>query len=161
MPRRKLPYIEGDWFAVPLPTGGYGLGIVARADRQGGILGYLFGPRHPNLPTKEDIIGLSANDAVLIRRFGDLGLLNGEWQIIYRPDTWHREEWPLPAFARIARDRSRALRVEYTEDAGETESETPISVEEAMSLPEAGLSGYGALETRLDILLTKLEGQTT
>jgi len=34
-----LPYEEGTWFAVPLRTNGFGVGIIARmkADEKGGI----------------------------------------------------------------------------------------------------------------------------
>ena len=35
MARRKLPYDEGDWAAVPLEGGGYALGLIARMDRGG------------------------------------------------------------------------------------------------------------------------------
>ena len=37
---RKLPYSEGDVFAVPLPDGGYGVGVVTRMDGKGSVLGY-------------------------------------------------------------------------------------------------------------------------
>src|SRR5690349_2862282 len=115
MPRRKLPYKEGDWFAVPLRSGGYGLGLVARMNGKGIGLGYFFPPKHEEPPTKEDVTDVSADDAVLIRRIGDLGLLRGEWPIISSSEKWSRDDWPLPAFARIAVDRSRAWRLEYSE----------------------------------------------
>lgn len=32
-----LPYREGTWFSVPMPTGGYAVGVVARATPGGGV----------------------------------------------------------------------------------------------------------------------------
>ena len=155
MPRKKLPYKEGDWFAIPLRKGGYALGLVARLDGTGGIIGYFFGPRHEQLPTKEEIMGLSADSAVLIRHFGDLGLLRGEWPIISHSSVWNRAHWPLPAFARISMDDKQALRIEYAEtDINQPIREVPISIEEAHRLPEDGVSGYGAIEIRLTKLLS-------
>ncbi|WP_081752729.1 immunity 26/phosphotriesterase HocA family protein [Kallotenue papyrolyticum] len=152
MPRRKLPYQEGDWFAVPLRTGGYALGLIARVDGKGGVLGYFFGPRYHQLPSKDQASKLAPADAILIRRFGDLGLLQGEWPIIYRPEQWDRRDWPVPPFSRIAMDKSWAIKVVYSDDLSLL-SEAPITVEEAQELPEDGLSGYGALEIRLTKLL--------
>lgn len=156
MARKKLPYKEGDWFAVPLRNGGYALGLAARVTRGGGILGYFFGPRRETVPTKEDIQGLTPEDAVLIRHFGDLGLLRGEWPMVAETKEWRREEWPQPAFGRIdIVDPSKAVRVEYDDsDVHKVLRETPISLEEARHLPEDGLSGYGAVEIRLTRLLS-------
>lgn len=155
MPRRKLPYKEGDWFAVPLRTQGYGVGRVARMSGRGLVIGYFFGPKHNQLPTVEDVIDLTPDDAILIRRLGDLGLLEGEWPIIYRPEpeVWLRNDWPLPAFGSIAVDQSRAWRTEYSEeDINKVIREAQVDVEQARHLPDDALAGYGALE----IVLTKL-----
>jgi hypothetical protein len=161
MPRRKLPYKEGDWFAVPLQPTGYGLGLVARMNGKGIVSGYFFGSLHVRCPTEHDTTGLSAKDAILIRQFGDPGLLSGVWPIICHSDPWYPEKWPLPVFGRIAVDKTRALRVEYSEkDINITVSETPISVDEARVLPEDGLSGSGAIEIRLSNLLSKVNVHT-
>ncbi len=154
MPLKKLSYQEGDWFAVPLRNGGYALGLIARLDGEGRVLGYFFGPRREQLPTKEDIADLSATCAILIRLFGDLGLIQGDWPIIYQSNSWYRADWPVPGFARIAVDERWATRVEYSEDDLSYLRELPISLEEAHSLPEDGLSGSGALEIRLTKLLS-------
>ncbi len=155
MPRKKIPYKEGDWFAVPLRNGGYALGLIARLDGKGGFLGYFFGPRHEQIPVQQDTISLSSSDAILIRHFGDLGLLREEWPIIFHPDAWSRADWPLPAFARIAVDEGWALRVEYSEtDISKPLHEASINLEEARRLPEDGVSGYGAIEIRLTKLLS-------
>src|SRR5689334_22542654 len=104
MPRKALPYAAGAWFAVPLKTGGFALGVVARADGRGVVLGYFFGPRYVALPAGEHTQGLRAADAVLVERFGDLGLIHGEWPIIQRECAWNPADWPVPVFARISED---------------------------------------------------------
>jgi hypothetical protein len=154
--RQKLPYSEGDWFAIPLGSRGFGLGVVARMNGRGVVFGYFFGPRRDTLPALDDTEQLTCEQAVLARQFGDPGLLQGEWPLLGRSKNWQRDQWPMPAFGRIAVDRSRALRVEYSEtDINEVVREIPITVEEALMLPEDGLSGSGALEIRLSQLLSE------
>lgn len=157
MPRRKLPYKEGDWFAVPLRSKGYALGLVARMNGKGIVLGYFFGPLYKQSPTERDTLELSSKDAVLVCQFGDLGFVEGKWYIIYRPDEggWRREEWPLPAFGRIVPVQGAllAFRTEYDEDdINHVIREVPVSIEEAHQLPNNALYGDIAVE----IVLTKL-----
>jgi hypothetical protein len=155
MTRKKLQYMEGDWFAIPLRNGGYALGLIARMDGKGEVLGYFFGPRHQDLPLEQETKNLSPSSAILIRRIGDLGLLRGEWPIVAHSPHWRREEWPQPAFGRIAMDESWASQVEYSEDdLSQVIREVPVSLAEARNLPEDGLSGYGAAEIRLTKLLS-------
>ena len=35
-------YREGDWFAVPLRDGGFGVGVIARANPKAALLGYFW-----------------------------------------------------------------------------------------------------------------------
>jgi hypothetical protein len=159
MPRKKLPYREGDWFAVPLPEGDYVVGLVARMDRKGTILGYFFCPRHEQLPTMKDIVHLSTSDVVLVGLCGDLGILEGRWIIIGRVEPWNRSEWPLPAFALISVDKKRAWRVQYNEDdLTEVVRMRKTRPEEVDHLPEDGLYGAGAIEIRLSQLLPSSKG---
>ena len=152
----ELAYHEGDWFAVPLPSGGYGVGLVARVDQDGGFLGYFFGPRMDALPREEDIQGLIDRDAVLVGLVSALGLTQGMWPMLCRSNTWRREAWPVPAFGRISVDQRYVFRVEYSDDdVSQTVREVPISVEEARRLPSDGLYGYLALERHLNKLLEK------
>lgn len=53
-------YREGSRFAVPLRQGGYAVGLVARVNPRGVLLGYFFGPRH-------DVPGPSATSRGLPR----------------------------------------------------------------------------------------------
>jgi Immunity protein 26 len=149
---KRPQYEEGTWFAVPLRDGGYGVGLVARKARRGVLLGYFFGPRRRDVPKLADVEELTLAEAILVKLFGDLGLLEGSWPIIGRSRTWNRKAWPLPTFGRLVDFTGRALRIEYSEDnLPETIREIPVSREEIEHLPEDGLSGAGSIE----ILLSK------
>ena len=155
MPRRKLNYQEGDWIAVPLEQGGYCVGVIARCDRKGAILGYFFGPRIFEIPDISELSNFKASEAILIRDFGDLGLLDYGWPVIGKLDDWNSEQWPVPDFGYIdVVPPIRGFRRVYGRGIGELcTEEIQVSIEEAESLPQDGLSGYLALVYGLDKLL--------
>ncbi|MGH9182721.1 MAG: Imm26 family immunity protein [Acidimicrobiales bacterium] len=149
-----MPYGDGDWFAVPLREGGgYGVGVVARHDGRGGVIGYLFGLRADEAPTLDDVAGLRPSDAVRVMRFGDLGLIKGQWPILGTLEGWDPEDWPIPAFGR-REPSGRAFRVIYSpEDLRGPVREEPITDDECDRLPRDALSGAGAVELVLTQLL--------
>ena len=150
--RRKLRYpvkvTEGDWYAVPLRDGGYGVGVVARKGKGGLLFGYFFGPRRPQPPVLEDVRQLRAQDALFCEMFGDLGIQNGQWTFVGRLETWNRDDWPLPQFGRIADEgRGIAWIVTYDEDdLSRKGMDRRCTLEEARRLPPNVESGYGAVE---------------
>jgi hypothetical protein len=151
---RRLPYGDGDWFAVPLRDDvGFALGVVARHDHRGGVIGYFFGERFEELPLLESVGSLRAQDAVRVMRFGDLGLVKGQWPILGRLDGWSAEEWPMVAFGRRELT-GRAFRVVYSpDDLRGPMAEELISDDECDRLPRDALSGAGAVERVLTALL--------
>jgi hypothetical protein len=149
--KSELPYKEGDWFAVPLTDGGYGLGRVARMNGQGHVLGYFFGPRRRDIPTEEDARGLTAADAVLVAQFGDLALLEGTWPILPSGEPWNREDWPMPVFGTRAAGIPRRRR--YDESTFRFLGEVRAPLEEVRRLPEDLFYGSVALEVTLSRLL--------
>jgi hypothetical protein len=156
--RRQIPYKIGTWFAVPLPSGGYGVGVVARANGKGEVFGYFFGPRRSTVPTLKEVSGATPKDAVLLRLFGDLGLIRGEWPILGTDPTWTHERWPMPGL--LHRDDvtgKMSLRYYDEEKLGLFVREEPCDRALADSAPRDGLSGQGALEVRLDGLLCDRE----
>ena len=149
----SLPYSESSVFLVPLRNGGYARGVVARASPKGkGVLGYFFGPR---LSSTDDAVwdDLEPAKAILRIRFGDLGLINGEWAIFGKVPSWNRSEWPTPDFVR--RDplgRSKPVLVRYSDDDPmRIEAEYRIEDDSGM-LPDSAY-GYGAVEIELTKLL--------
>lgn len=154
MPNRKLTYGEGDWFGVPLREGGFALGVVARMDGRGAVVGYFFGPPVEELPDVHDLDRRRPRDALTIRQFGDLRLLKGQWPVIGKSRGWSRDLWPLPAFGRVDELGGRAWRVEYSDDdLNRPASETPIPLDEAEALPRNGILGAAAVEMVLASLL--------
>ncbi len=148
-----LPYFDGSTFLVPLRNGGYARGVVARASPEGkGVMGYFFGPR------LSSTVGVAWDDldpanAILRIRFGDLGLINGEWPIVGEIRNWNRSEWPMPDFVR--RDplgRLKPILVRYADDdPNRIETEYAIDDDSGM-LPDSS-AGYGAVEIKLTKLL--------
>jgi len=66
-------YREGTWFAVPLPGGGYALGIVARANPKGVLVGYFFAQRNPVVPSLDGVSTASPTECYLGHQVWDLG----------------------------------------------------------------------------------------
>jgi hypothetical protein len=154
----KLNYTEGTWFAVPLNTGGYGVGVVARATKKGPvILVYLFGPKRDALPSLAEVAGLDPAAAVTVLRAGDLHLINGKWPILGRSPAWQRESWPMPPFTRSPPFLKHEYIVRYSDvDPGCEISETKVPLGTS-TFDEDGSDGAGAVE----IVLTKLLGGNT
>ncbi|HET7406962.1 MAG TPA: immunity 26/phosphotriesterase HocA family protein [Mycobacteriales bacterium] len=145
MPR--INYREGDWFAVPLREGGYAVGVVARANPKAALLGYFFGPRRDEPPTLDDLRDLKPQDAVVVGKFGHLGLVQGKWPILGRHDDWDRTDWPMPVFVRYEELTGRSFRVFYDDDDPakmlREEQVTPGTAEHG---PRDGLMGAGFVE---------------
>lgn len=145
----KLVYSEGSVFLVPLRGGGYARGVVARTTVHGRVLlGYFFGPRLESAASA-NLADLDPANAILRVRFGDLGLINGEWSIVGQVPKWNRAQWPIPDFVR--RDPLRKMKariVRYSDDdPNRIEDEHPI--DDGLGLEADALYGYGAIEIRL------------
>lgn len=155
MGRRKLPYEEGDWIAVPLRQDkGYALGLLIAHDKGGGLIVNFYGERFLSKPSARDAGGIDASAVMKAIRCGDLGLTRGEWSIIGSLENFSPEHWPLPKFGRIDIS-NRAFRVSYgREDLMRPISEELISKAEMEVLPEDGLYGAGAVERLLTHLLS-------
>jgi len=152
MPSR-LSYREGDCFALPLRAGGFARGVVVRLDRKGIVLGYFFGPRLASLSEATIDDTLRPEKAVLLARFGDLGLQKGEWRVIGHIDPWDREAWRIPGFLHLDERGDRGF-VRYYDDSLRFVREERVTGS-AISLhaPRDALLGYGAAEIRLTKLL--------
>jgi len=151
--KKKLPYREGTWFAVPLRQGGYAIGVAARIDGTGGMFGYFFGPKCEKVPILEEACKHCKEDAVLLTRFGDLGLIEGDWPIIGDCDEWDRGVWPMPPFVRIDEVAGKAWISHYSEDNLDFIQEKPCDPSLVSEYPYDRLSGSGAVEIRLTKIL--------
>jgi Immunity protein 26 len=143
----RVNYGEGDWFAVPLREGGFAVGVVARANPKGALLGYFFGPRRTSVPSPDDVAGLQAEGAALVGKFGDLGLTGGRWPIVGRLADWDRTEWPMPVFLRYEELTGRSFRVFYDDgDPVRPIREVQVSPGVDEQGPKDGLMGAGFVE---------------
>jgi hypothetical protein len=150
VPKRKLPYTEGDWIAVPLPQGGWAAGIIARVQAGHILLGYFFGVAFQQIPGVDEVSNFTPSQAILIRRFGDLGIRQQRWKIIGRSEVWDRQLWPMTAFVHYDLVNGRPYKREYSDRGGGIfVKETACDEMTAKPLPEDGLWGARALEIRL------------
>ncbi len=146
----RVKYREGDWFAVPLQDAGFAVGLIARANPGGVLLGYFFGPRRSGVPALGEVTGLRPGDAVLVRKFGHLGIAQGKWPLLGRADDWDRREWPTPAFVRYEELTGRSFRVIYDDDdPNKVLREELVAPGEAEQGPKDGLMGAGFAEAAL------------
>ncbi|MGW4876477.1 Imm26 family immunity protein [Streptomyces sp. NPDC004262] len=145
---RKLPYSPGDIFAVPLRDRGYAIGVVARADGKGIVLGYFFGPRVESLEAAPHARTFEANSAIKVCRFGDLGLIRGKWPVLGRIESWDPAHWSVPDFC-----RGGDTRVVYDGDSLAIIREERLDSRECQLLPQDGLEGAGFVEIKLTRLL--------
>jgi hypothetical protein len=142
-----VKYKEGDWFVVPLRDGGLAVGVVARSNPEGVLLGYFFGPRRDQSPELDDVARLKAEDAVLVGKFGHLGLKQGKWPILGQLEGWSRAEWPTPAFVRYEELTGRSFKVFYSDDnPNQLLREEQIAPGAAEQGPKDGLMGAGFVE---------------
>jgi hypothetical protein len=93
---------EGDWFALPLPAGGYAVGLVARSSPRGAMyFAYFFGPIRDEVPSPEALVDYTPSDAVSVGRFfgsEDDPFASGRWTVISTVTDWDRAAWPMPEF---------------------------------------------------------------
>lgn len=93
----------GDWFAVPLPSGGWASGVVARIPNESNakrlpLLAYFFGPRTDQPVGVLELGSRRAEDAVIIDRIWQFYLGLYRWPILGRQSIWDEEAWPVPQF---------------------------------------------------------------
>jgi len=155
MAKKKVPYKEGDVFMFPLRKGGFARGVVARMDGKGGIFGYFYGPKFNSIEDAKQVKDISPNNTIERRMFGDLGLLNGEWSVIGQIENWNRIDWPMPPLIRIDEHCGKAWLSEYDEKTFNCISEKQVDPGLKNKYPEDSLSGYGAIEIRIALLLDK------
>ena len=150
----RLNYTEGTWFAVPLDSGGFGVGVVARATKKGPIiLVYLFGPKREAVPSLSEVAGLDPSATVKAVQTGDMHLIGGEWPIVGRSPTWQRESWPIPLFVRKPPFVNHELVIQYADDdPSRIVSRTKVPLGTSRFDADS-LYGVGALESEMSRLL--------
>lgn len=148
----KQKFGAGDWFAVPLPHGGWAVGVLA-GGRGSQRFGYFFGPARAEIPSLEELADLRPEDAVLAEVFHHAGLKNGSWPVLGRAPGWDPQQWPVPLLAR--RSEFGTWKVTLDPVSLKSVSEVPVSPEEAAGLWSEGSGGSGAVEQYLGAALAE------
>lgn len=150
---KKLNYREGSWVAVPLESGKFAVGLVARASR-GILIIYFFDKAYSSPPELSELKTLTPADAIKVIQVGDLGILNGKWKVIGELPDWNRSSWTIPNFVRREEFSGRIWLVTYPDDNPNTlPSEIRVTEEDVKNLERDSLHGYGAAEKILSKLL--------
>ena len=147
--------IEGSWFAIPLPSGGFAVGVLSQLLADKLPFGYFFGPRLPEAPEKSALANLNPSDAIVRSKFGATEIDKGRWLLLGVLEGWRPESWPTPPHTSGDSGIGMVWRVEYPRNAPKGHSAT------IQSVPAAVASGLGAdivmgalaLEKQLDRLL--------
>ena len=92
----KRPYRLGDWFAIPLGDGRYGVGIVARGTRKA-IAGYVFAQPWSGLPSIEALASLDPAQASWSGAFSDRAIVEERWPVIGGSASFALSNWALEA----------------------------------------------------------------
>jgi hypothetical protein len=147
----RLAVANGAVFLVPLPTGGFGIGVLVRADGKGRAFAAFFGPRVTDA-TEVDIPRLRSEDAVLLCRFGDHGLHTQRWPVIGAIPNWSADQWRLPRFCRRHDNPELRYVTEY-DDSLNVLNEVVLPSADTKNLPEDAQFGPGVVEVKLAKLL--------
>ena len=159
---KKLPYREGDVFAVPLRSGGYSVGVVARAPKQGKVLlGYFFREKFRSVLGSCEVPVLLPEHALKVVKFGDLSLMSGTWPIVGHLKNWNRDDWPMPKFVRRDPLAKHARLVSYADDDPNRQIAEEPCDPAIEGYEEDSLLGAGFVELLLTQLLKFVPDGTT
>lgn len=146
---KALPYKISDVFAVPLRDFGHVLGVVARMDGRGIVLGYFFGGRISSLDGLGGVYEFDSSSAIHVCRFGDRGLLQGRWTIVGELNPWDSRKWPVPTFR-----RNGEILVSYDDSSLALVKEERVASRISDDYPNDGLEGAGFVEIKLTRLVS-------
>ncbi|GAB7189965.1 hypothetical protein NUM3379_06710 [Kineococcus sp. NUM-3379] len=144
---------SGDVFGVPLPGGGYAVGLIARVSRQhrGILLGFFFGPRRSELPAVDGFLPGSPDDAVLVCMFGGRLIRQGTWPKLGRLEGWEPHQWEVTRFLRQPSMGPSWIVTYDAEDPSVRLASVVADPDDIdASMPSEDLVGWGQLPRMLD-----------
>src|ERR1700674_226936 len=149
---RRTRLREGSCFAIPLPSGGFAVGVLSQLLAGKLPFGYFFGPRRAKPPQKRELASLNPSDAILRVKFGDTEIQNGRWLPLGAVERWSIEDWPTPAHTSGEAGGGLVWRIEYPRDAPKSDPARLQRITEAESkgLDPDRVMGALALEKALD-----------
>jgi len=145
-------------FAVPLKTGGFGVGIAVCLGIKNDVVAHFFGPVMESVPALSEFSDLGENDSVHIEHFLDDGLRNGSWKVIGRYPEWDAYDWPIPRFGWLQKSaislEDQAFEVELDENLKPVRQKK-VSLEHFNTLPYEILVSSKEVEITLALALTR------
>lgn len=99
---------------------------------------------------------LVAEQAVLVARVGDLGLLEGQWQVVGTVDDFAPERWPVPLFRCYQDPPGRWVVRDYNDKLERVNKEVRVTAAEVEGLPDDGLYGSEAAVIELQGLARRI-----
>ena len=148
-----MSYKSGDWFAVPLRSDGYALGVIARVGSGGVLFGYFFEPKLYSMPTRIPT-NVKPDDRIYWSKFSHLGLTKGKWPIIEKSsEECDCDDWPMPPMIRVDSNSGVAFLSTYDNSTLECVAEEKCDPKLIDKFPYDGLMGAGAVEIMLTNLL--------
>lgn len=150
----------GTWFALPLPSGGWALGLVARRGAVEGrrplaIFCYFFGPRVEQPHHFDLSLHRGPTDRILFAQTSERALLNGRWIILGKLDGFTKESWPMPPFRTDGIGggpdwQRRVFLRPYNDDLERAGREECVVVRDLSEYPVDSSYGYEAMEHAVD-----------
>lgn len=147
---KRIKYSPGQIFAIPL-NHFYVAGIIIRED-ESILLGCFFKQKFNNVPALIDV-NTAADNIILVKLFGSLGLDKKHWVIIGSLPDFNISEWKIPVFKRKDAISGEYYKVFYNDKLGRVKTELADPGENLDSYPDDGTAGYGFIEKRLLRLL--------
>jgi uncharacterized protein DUF4259/immunity protein 26 of polymorphic toxin system len=149
---RRTRLREGSCFAIPLPSGGFAVGVLSQLLAGKLPFGYFFGPRRAKPPENRELASLNPSDAILRVKFGDTEIQNARWLPLGAIERWSIEDWPTPAHTSGEAGGGLVWRIEYPRDAPKSDPARlqRITEAEAKGLDPDRVMGALALEMALD-----------
>ncbi|MBN4064812.1 hypothetical protein JYU04_03650 [Dehalococcoides mccartyi] len=155
---KNISYSEGDFFAVPLKSGEFGIGIAVCIGPKRTIVARFFSPVRSEIPEIDELEHLTEDDSIHIEHFRDSSLRDGSWKIIGQHPEWDSYEWPIPRFGWLQpnADKSggRTFEMELDENL-KTIRQKEVSMEHFNTLPFEAVVSPKEVEITLMLALTR------
>jgi len=147
---KLIPFHEGDVIAIPLPKGGYGLGVVSAVPKTRRSLLWIsfvwwFGPKWDHVPTIDEVPALKAEDKCLFGLVVMKYVHTGKWPVVGRLPGYNPSQWPMPEFVRWDVSLRRWLRVAFPGPRlwyDQHQTYLQITREEAAKCADSALGGF-------------------
>jgi hypothetical protein len=89
----------------------------------------------------------------MVARFGDIPIVEGDWEVLGVLTSWDRDEWPSSRFVRADLSGHTYVVEYHSRDPNKVLAERGATQAEVDTLPDDGLHGYIIIRNRLSKVL--------